>query len=193
MKIEIATPVDYEGMLHIYNAYIEQTVITFECEKLALSDFTKRIQSIQEDYPCLVAKQDGKVIAYAYAHRMFERAAYQWDAELSVYCAPGCIQQGCGTLLLDILLKILKEMGILNVYSLVTRPNIGSERLHQRFAFQEAGVYHKTGYKHGAWHDVTIFEKALAAYPSNPTPVMKFPMLDQRIVEALQSKDHSYK
>ena len=36
-------------------------------------------------YPYLVCEADGKILAYAYAHRFHERAAYQWDAELSVY------------------------------------------------------------------------------------------------------------
>ena len=33
----------------------------------------------------LFAEEDGRVLAYAYAHRAQERAAYGWNAELSVY------------------------------------------------------------------------------------------------------------
>ncbi len=35
-------------------------------------------------YPYLVCEADGKILAYAYAPFFHERAAYQWDAELSV-------------------------------------------------------------------------------------------------------------
>lgn len=176
--IRIATPQDHEQMLKIYAYYIKETSITFECEISTASAFSKRMAAFQEAYPCLVLEADGKVAAYAYAHRMFERSAYQWDAELSVYCDHSCKKLGYGSKLLRKLLELLEMMGIVNVYSLVTLPNAGSEALHQRLGFLQTGVYHQTGFKHGAWHDVGVYEKALRKHPQLPAAVTPFPDLN---------------
>ncbi len=42
------------------------------------------------DYPFLACEADGAVIGYAYAHRVREREAYDWDAELSS-TSTGCL------------------------------------------------------------------------------------------------------
>lgn len=39
-------------------------------------------------------------MGYAYAHRIRERAAYDWDAELSIYLAQGTHGHGVGTTVL---------------------------------------------------------------------------------------------
>ncbi len=37
-------------------------------------------------YPYLVCEADGKILAYAYAHRFHEEAAYQWDVATVRLC-----------------------------------------------------------------------------------------------------------
>ena len=39
-------------------------------------------------YPYIVCEEDGVPVGYAYASRLYERAAYAWAVELSVYFAP---------------------------------------------------------------------------------------------------------
>lgn len=36
-------------------------------------------------YPYLVAEQDGRIVGYAYAGPLHERAAYDWAVETSIY------------------------------------------------------------------------------------------------------------
>ena len=48
-------------------------------------EFRRRIAEIGAFYPYPVCELDGRIAGYAYAHRYHERAAYAWDAELSVY------------------------------------------------------------------------------------------------------------
>ena len=76
---------DASEILKIYEPYIKKTTITFEYEVPSLEEFRGRMTGIIGAYPYLVCEADGKILAYAYAHRFHERAAYQWDAELSVY------------------------------------------------------------------------------------------------------------
>jgi phosphinothricin acetyltransferase len=42
--------------------------------------------------------------------------------------------------------------------------------LHESFGFKKLGIYHNTGYKCGAWHDVAWFEKNIGDCTSKPMP-----------------------
>ncbi len=76
-----------------------------------------------EEYPYLIYEDAGNILGYAYAHRHLERAAYQWNVELTVYLHPDAVSRGIGRRLYEELLRILTEQGICNAYSLITRPN----------------------------------------------------------------------
>ena len=45
----------------------------------------RRRQEISQQYPCLAAEVEGKVVGYAYAHAFYGREAYAWSVESSVY------------------------------------------------------------------------------------------------------------
>ena len=138
---------DAEAILGIYAPYIRNTNITFEYEVPSLSEFRDRMAGIMEGYPYLTCEIDGIAAGYAYAHRYKERAAYQWDAELSVYLREGCERRGIGQAFYTALMEILKEQHVRNVYGIVTSPNPPSEALHAAMGFRLAGVSLKTGYK----------------------------------------------
>ena len=56
-------------------------------------------------------------------HRIRERAAYDWDAELSIYLAQGTHGHGVGTTVLACLIDLLELQGLRHLYSCVTLPN----------------------------------------------------------------------
>ena len=69
-------------------------------------------------------------MGYAYAHELRERAAFQWNAELSVYLAPTAQGHRLGSVLYRALIDSCAAQGIKVVYGIVTSPNVPSERLH---------------------------------------------------------------
>lgn len=73
--------------------------------------FSDRIRETAAQFPYLVCEKDGGIIGYAYAHRIRERAAYDWDAELSVYLKQGMHGRGIGTVLLACLIELLEMPG----------------------------------------------------------------------------------
>ena len=93
MNIRFATAADTGGCLAVYAEYMD-TVITFETELPSHEEFAGRIRSYGAVYPWLVAEEDGVILGYAYAHRAQERAAYDWNAELSVYLAKRAARRG---------------------------------------------------------------------------------------------------
>lgn len=178
----MAKETDAEEILVIYASYITKTAITFECEIPSINDFKKRIRKISSEYPYLVCLIDGKIVGYAYAHRQMERAAYQWNAELSVYSDEIFVGLGIGKALYNVLLEILKLQNVQNVYGGITSPNIKSEKLHRGFGFELLGIYHNTGYKCNQWHDVMWFEKHIGNHEIKPLPFIKIDRINSTIV-----------
>ena len=170
MEIGFASPRDTEELLAIYGQYID-TPITFECVLPTKEAFEERIRGITACYPYLVCRENGRIVGYAYAHRQAERAAYQWNAELSVYLDRSRTGQGLGRRLYTALMEMLRLQGIHTVYALVTVPNEKSEGLHGSMGFRHMGTHRSTGYKDGAWRDVAWFEKQIAPYDPDPAPL----------------------
>ena len=79
-----ATEEDAEKILKIYKPYVENTTITFEYEVPSIDEFKGRIRKISEKYPYIVCECGNEIAGYAYAYKIWSRAAYQWDAELTL-------------------------------------------------------------------------------------------------------------
>lgn len=176
IHIRLASVEDAPAILAVYEPYIS-TPITFEETVPSPEEFRSRIAAICEGYPCLVAERDGRVLGYAYAHRQAERAAYGWNAELSVYLAPESRGCGLGRMLYATLIDLVREQGVKAAYALVTVPNAASEHLHATFGFQPMGVQQHAGYTCGAWRDVAWLVLPLAEFEADPKPVIPFPVL----------------
>ncbi|WP_411676179.1 N-acetyltransferase family protein [Caproicibacter sp.] len=190
-QIRFATGSDAEAILEIYKPYILETSITFEEEVPSPEDFRDRILSVSSAYPYLVYESEGRIRGYAYAHRYQARAAYRWNAELSVYVERSGLQKGIGKTLYGALLKLLQLQGVQNVYGIVTAPNRNSEKLHESLGFHKLGVYHNTGYKQGKWRDVQLFEKSIGGHELNPPPLRSIRELDPAAVtEILERYGH---
>ena len=94
--IRIAAKADIPAILDIYAPYILNTTATFEYTVPSLEEFTARFENITSQFPWLVWEENGTVLGYAYGSAPFERAAYRWCAEVSIYIAPHAKGQGIG-------------------------------------------------------------------------------------------------
>ena len=152
---------DVDALLAIYEPYVLETAITFEYVVPCRDDFAGRLRHIGEEYPWLVLEEDGRIAGYAYAARHMERAAYQWNAVLSVYVERGRLGHGRGRILYGALLDLLTLQSIRNVYGCVTVPNEASDALHAAFGFRLLGEFPASGYKLGSWHGIRWYGRCL--------------------------------
>jgi len=188
LSIRPATLEDAEAILAIYRPYIESTSITFEYEVPSEEEFRLRMKTICEKFPWLVCMVDGKTAGYAYASPHHERAAYQWNADLSVYVSNECQGMGIGTILYAALINLLKAQGFYNLYVLIAYPNKKSESLHRHFGFTDVGLYKNTGYKFGEWHDVLCMVKTLRDFGGSPTAPVPFSALGTGLIADILRK-----
>lgn len=170
----MASDNDISAILNIYKPYIEGTAITFEYTVPSLDEFTNRFHSITSQYPWLVCEIDKVIAGYAYGGPTFERTAFQWDVELSIYLAPTYQKRKIGTALYYCLFDLLELQGYYNIYGVITSENQISIDLHKSLGFSEFAVFKNTGYKFGKWYDVTWLVKTIRAFTTdvtNPIPI----------------------
>ena len=184
MGIRMATAADTAALLAIYGQYID-TSITFEYTLPTEAEFAARITGILEIYPYLVWEEDGQILGYAYAHRHMERAAYQWNAELSVYLDRAVRRRGLGQRVSGALMELLTMQGVLTAHALVTSPNPASQALHTAMGFRLLAVQDRAGYKNGDWHDVLWYVRELSPRGASPLPPVPLDTLQRPQVEAV--------
>ncbi len=147
MAIRIATTRDIPAILEIYRPYVENTAVSFEYVCPSLEDFTARFCSYTRQFPWLVWEENGEILGYAYAAAPFERAAFSWCAEPSIYLKKEARRKKIGTRLYDCLEQILWRQGYEVLYALITTENPASIAFHEARGYRTVGQLHNSGIK----------------------------------------------
>ena len=163
-RIRLATPADGSALAAIYAPIVVGTATSFELDAPDGEEMGRRIARVTTRTPWLVCEDGGEVVGYAYASSHRERPAYQWSVEVSAYVRDDFKRRGIGRALYSSLFAVLILQGFRNAYAGITLPNAASVRFHEALGFTTVGVYHRVGYKLGAWHDVMWLARTLAPY-----------------------------
>lgn len=168
MAIRVAKIEDLPRILEIYKPYVENTAISFEYAVPTLEAFTQRFLGITKQFPWLVWEEEGTVLGYAYGSAPFERTAYQWSAEASIYLCPEAQGRGLGKKLYAALEEILQKQGYRKVYAIVTTANEASLAFHKAVGYRFTAEMPGVGYKFGKWHGTIWLEKDLNTWETPP-------------------------
>ena len=191
VEIRLASPTDAEAVLEIYKPYITDTVVTFEESVPSVGGFRQRMAAILEEAPYLLCVIDSEIVGYAYASAYRSRTSYRWNREVTVYIKSGFQRMNIGTALYAALLAILKKQNYMNLLAVVTLPNEGSVRLHERMGFKACAVFHKVGYKMNCWHDVGWWELNEAG-PDPQEPVLFKNFDDDILLERILAESSGF-
>lgn len=162
INIRAVNDKDYKGILDIYSYYVENTAVSFEFVTPSDEEFKERVKRISDKYPYIVAEDNGVIVGYAYASDPYnERAACSWDSDVSVYIRSDYHGKGLGRKLYALLEEMLKELGYVNVYALITGENKSSCLFHESVGYKEVGCLPHTGYKMGRWHSIYFYAKLI--------------------------------
>ncbi|MDQ3132795.1 MAG: N-acetyltransferase family protein [Acidobacteriota bacterium] len=149
---------DAAQIAEIYNYYIQNTHHTFETEPLGVDEMRNRIGAVIEDYPYLVAEENGRILGYIYAAQFKLRQAYAHSVEVSIYVRNEERQTGIGK---SLYIKFLDELVETNIHAIVAGialPNDASVKFHERLGFEKVARFREIGYKLGRWIDVGYWE-----------------------------------
>ena len=166
--IRLALESDIPAILSIYSPYVLETAYSFEYTVPTLEEFTARFRHHTHHCPWLVWEEDGTVLGYAYGAPAFERAAYGWCAEVSVYLAPQAQHRGVGRRLYAALEELLRYQGYRVLYAIVTAENRASVAFHQALGYRQQAFFPDCGFKFGCWYGTVWLEKRLG-FVENPT------------------------
>ena len=120
MLIRAATPEDAAQIAAIYADTVLHGTGTFEEIAPTPEEMGARIQRvIDAGWPWLVAKNEGRIIGYAYAAQFRERSAYRYCCENSVYIHPDSKAKGVGTALLEQLIKDCSQFGFTTMLAII--------------------------------------------------------------------------
>ena len=158
MNIRSVNLDDAAQIAEIYNYYIQNTHHTFETEPLGVEEMRRRIGEVIEDYPYLVAEENGRILGYIYATQFKLRQAYAHSVEVSIYVRNEERQTGIGK---SLYIKFLDELVETNIHAIVAGialPNDASVKFHERLGFEKVARFREIGYKLGRWIDVGYWE-----------------------------------
>ena len=119
-------------------------------------------------HPWLVALEGDRITAYASASAFRPRPAYRFTIETSIYADRDRLRRGTGRLLYAALLELVERQGFTQAIAAITLPNEASVRFHEAFGYDRAGTYMRVGWKLGRWHDVGLWQRALAPAAEPP-------------------------
>ena len=181
--IRIAREADVPEILAIYAPYIISTTHTFEYDVPTQEEFLQRFRRLTAQFPWLVYEEEGQILGYAYGSAPFERSAYGWCAEDSVYLRPEAQGRGIGTRLCAALERVLFYQGYQRIYALITAENTNSIAFHGKMGYKIRGELPDAGIKFGRRIGVVWMDKSADSVdiPSN------FPRSWQSIMQDRQS------
>jgi len=172
--VRIACVEDAAAIRAIYAPSVTDGTATFETVLPEVETMRERIHTRLARYPWLVWEESGEVLAYAYAGRFRERAAYDWIAETSIYVRADASRRGIARRLYGSLLEVMRLQGINQAVGVITLPGTASVALHESMGFTPAGVWRHAGFKLQRWWDVGVWQKELQPVAHPPPPVVPF-------------------
>ena len=159
--IRRATESDLDSINDIYNHYIRETAITFDIDEWPIERRREWFAKFTDTgrHQLFVAEDGGRVVAFVGTGQFRTKRAYDTTVETTIYCRPDAVARGIGAALYERLFEALRDEDIHSYVAGITLPNDASCRLHERFGFRRAGVFHEVGRKFDRYWDVAWYER----------------------------------
>ncbi|GLR09951.1 GNAT family N-acetyltransferase [Mixta theicola] len=166
LLIRAAGAADIAAIAEIYAWHVQYGCASFEETPPDEAEMHARLLKVQAlEMPYLVAEQAGRIMGFSYASPYRPRPAYRYSVEESIYLAHDVAGRGIGSALLAALIARCEQGPWQQMLAVIGNgeQNIGSLKLHLRLGFRQVGILKEIGFKHGAWRDTLIMQRALSS------------------------------
>ena len=163
ITIRHCAPGDYDGIVAIYNHYIENSHATFDTKTYTIGERVPWFSQFSKSgaNQLLVAEKKGAILGFCCSTPFKKRTAYDISVETTVYLKPEVTDQGIAKRLYEALLQNLSGIGLHGAYAGVALPNDASVNLHEALGFRKVGLYQEVGWKFGKYWSVAWYEKRI--------------------------------
>ena len=158
IEIEIATKQDLNRIVEIYNWAIENTSATFDTDSKTIQSQLGWFESHDEKHPVIVARENGRVLAWGSISPWSDRCAYSGTGEISFYVDPDFHRKGIGFNILKRLIEIGKEKNFRTLVSRIAGKSEASVHLHKKLGFSNIGTMKNVGKKFDEIIDVHLMQ-----------------------------------
>jgi L-amino acid N-acyltransferase YncA len=148
-------PDDWEQVRQIYLEGLATGQATFEVEAPSWEGWDR----CHHKHSRLVARQDGRVIAWAALAPVSGRQCYAGVAEVSLYVAADQRGRGVGKRLLQTVIDSSEQHGIWTLCGATFPENTASIRLQLACGFRIVGRRERVAQHHGFWRDTILTER----------------------------------
>ncbi len=164
LSVESGLISDAAKINEIYNWYVTHSTITFDIEPWTTAKREQWIENLQQPdnpYHLFVARYKDVLVGFSYNAIFRPKAAYSSTSEVTVYTRQLQAPKGTGTILYQTLFSAMAKTDLHRAYAVISQPNPGSVRLHEKFGFHLVGTLNEVGTKFGKRIDVAWYEKKL--------------------------------
>jgi L-amino acid N-acyltransferase YncA len=162
IAIQPARETDAQAVCDIYAWHVANGTATFDTAAPDAAGWAAKIADFAaRGFPFLVAERADGVVAYAYAARFRDRAAYAHTCEDSIYVAHDARGDGIGTVLLTALIAAGRAAKFEQMIAVVGGGEPASVALHAKCGFVHAGRMRNVGRKFGRLLDTVYMQRDL--------------------------------
>jgi len=158
LQIDIATKQDLNRIVEIYNWAIVNTSATFDTDSKTVQSQLGWFESHDEKHPVIVARENGRVLAWGSISPWSDRCAYSGTGEISFYVDPDFHCKGIGFNIMKRLIEIGKEKKFRTLVSRIAGKSEASIHLHKKLGFSNIGTMKNVGKKFGEIVDVHLMQ-----------------------------------
>jgi L-amino acid N-acyltransferase YncA len=161
LRVRAARFADLSAIREIHNQGIVDRVATLDTEPHTMQETRRWFHQHGPRHPVLVAETAGEITGWATLNTFNSRTVYQYVADLSVYIERQRRGQGIGTILLQAISALGRELDYHKIVLSAFPFNTAGMQLYERHGFTTVGIYKEMGQLDGRWVDTIIMEKLL--------------------------------
>jgi L-amino acid N-acyltransferase len=162
IPISAASSSDIPEITEIYNRVIATSTAVFSDQEVTEQDRLEWLESRRaRGFPILVARDEGRTVAFASYGDFRAWPGYRFTVEHSVHVAVSHRRQGLGRRLVEALVEHAGHAGLHVVVAGVDADNVASLALHESLGFERVAHLREVAWKFERWIDLVLLQRML--------------------------------